>query len=100
MNTFKRYQEGALAAKEGRSFDGKCWGMDREQWFQGYSDFTKAKIIRDLLCADGLPTGHVIIEQAEMQDGTGRVSQTVVVAGSAEEYERIVHADEAYGADV
>jgi hypothetical protein len=83
--------------------------MERDQWFRGYSDFAKAKIIRDLLCADGirdllcaegLPVGHVIIEQAEMQDGTGRVSQTVVVAGSAEEYERIVHVDEAYGADV
>jgi len=44
---------------------------------------------------DQLPLGHVVLEQAEMLDG--RVSQTVrAVDGS--EYERIVHADEAYGA--
>lgn len=43
---------------------------------------------------DRLPKGHVILEQADMLDG--RVSQTVRAADGSE-YERIVHADEAYG---
>jgi len=45
---------------------------------------------------DCLPKGHVILEQADMPDG--RVSQIVRVADGAE-YERIVHADEAYGVE-
>jgi hypothetical protein len=45
---------------------------------------------------DCLPPGHRVIEQADMLDG--RVSQTVHVGPEpeGEEYERIVHADEAY----
>lgn len=43
---------------------------------------------------DRLPKGHVVLEQSEMPDG--RVSQTVRAANGVE-YERIVHADEAYG---
>lgn len=46
---------------------------------------------------DRLPAGHTIIEQADMHDGTGRVSQTVTIDATGEEYERIVHSDEAYG---
>lgn len=45
---------------------------------------------------DCLPKGHVILEQADTMDG--RVSQTVRAADGSE-YERIVHADEAYGED-
>ncbi|WP_025090256.1 hypothetical protein [Brucella intermedia] len=44
---------------------------------------------------DRLPKGHTILEQADTLDG--RVSQTVRVDATGEEYERIVHADEAYG---
>ncbi|MBC2887231.1 hypothetical protein H7Q97_17770 [Ochrobactrum sp. CM-21-5] len=44
---------------------------------------------------DRLPNGHTILEQADTLDG--RVSQTVRVDATGEEYERIVHADEAYG---
>lgn len=44
---------------------------------------------------DRLPDGHTILEQADTLDG--RVSQTVRVDATGEEYERIVHADEAYG---
>jgi len=46
---------------------------------------------------DALPNGHTILEQSETLDG--RVSQTVRVDTTGEEYERIVHADEAYGED-
>lgn len=46
--------------------------------------------------SDSLPEGHIVIEQAEMHDGSGRISQTVVIGNDAEEYERIVHGDEAY----
>jgi hypothetical protein len=49
--------------------------------------------------SDCLPEGHVIIEQADMMDAQGRVSQTVQVTDTGEEYERIVHAEEAYGKD-
>ncbi|WP_266032440.1 hypothetical protein [Brucella intermedia] len=48
---------------------------------------------------DRLPEGHVIIEQADMTDAQGRVSQTVQVTATEEEYERIVHVREAYGED-
>ncbi|MGK9084980.1 hypothetical protein KXR64_16480 [Brucella intermedia] len=48
---------------------------------------------------DRLPEGHVIIEQADMLDAQGRVSQTVQVTATGEEYERIVHVREAYGED-
>lgn len=44
----------------------------------------------------GLPDGHVIIEQAEMHDGTDLVAQTVVITSTAKEYVRMVHTDEAY----
>lgn len=44
---------------------------------------------------DRLPNDHTILEQADTLDG--RVSQTVRVEETGEEYERIVHADEAYG---
>jgi len=43
---------------------------------------------------DKLPLGHVILEQADMLDG--RVCQTVEDA-LGNEYQRVVHADEAYG---
>lgn len=46
---------------------------------------------------DRLPNGHTILEQADTLDG--RVSQTVRVDATGEEYQRIVHADEAYGED-
>lgn len=46
---------------------------------------------------DRLPNGHTILEQADTLDG--RVSQTVRIEATGEEYERIVHADEAYGED-
>lgn len=46
---------------------------------------------------DRLPKGHIILEQADTLDG--RVSQTVHVEATGEEYERIVHAEEAYGDD-
>lgn len=48
------------------------------------------------LPGDCLPNGHVILEQADTLDG--RVSQTVR-ATDGSEYERIVHADEAYGVE-
>ena len=48
---------------------------------------------------DRLPEGHIIIEQADMMDAQGRVSQTVQVTATGEEYERIVHVREAYGED-
>ncbi len=48
---------------------------------------------------DRLPDGHTILEQADIHDGTGRVGQTVRVEATGEEYERIVHSDEAYGED-
>ena len=43
---------------------------------------------------DKLPEGHVILEGSEMLDG--RVAQTVRDR-NGKEYQRIVHADEAYG---
>jgi hypothetical protein len=42
---------------------------------------------------DTLPNGHRVIEQADLQDG--RVSQTIATV-LGEEYERIVHPEEAY----
>ncbi|CAO3358703.1 hypothetical protein [Azospirillum palustre] len=45
---------------------------------------------------DALPTGHVVLEQAEMMDG--RVSQTVRHQNGTE-YQRIVSAEEACGDD-
>lgn len=46
---------------------------------------------------DCLPAGHTILEQADMLDG--RVMQTVRIDASRAEYQRIVHADEAYPSD-
>lgn len=43
----------------------------------------------------GLPASHTILEQSDMLDG--RVSQTVKIMPSGEEYERVVSAEEAYG---
>lgn len=68
-------------------YDGKWDGT-----FRGRSGTFATEIPMDLL--DRLPDGHMIIEQAETPDG--RVSQTVAVE-DGEEYERIVHVDEAYG---
>lgn len=44
----------------------------------------------------GLPDGHVIIEQAEVHDGTDMVAQTVTIDATGEEYTRMIHVDEAY----
>lgn len=57
----------------------------------------KIATIREALAArnaaDRLPAGHVVLEQADTLDG--RVSQTVKDR-NGQEYQRIVHADEAY----
>lgn len=47
---------------------------------------------------DRLPDGHTVLEQADLKDS--RVSQTVRVEATGEEYERIVHCVEAYGFDI
>ncbi len=60
------------------------------------ADILPAAPAEHVVAGDSLPKGHEIIEQADMTDG--RVSQTVRTA-SGEEYERVVHADEAYGTD-
>jgi len=44
---------------------------------------------------DRLPYGHAVIEQCDLIDG--RVRQTVEVKETGEDYERVVHADKAYG---
>lgn len=51
------------------------------------------RMIADLQL-DRLPAGHTIIEAADLVDS--RVSQTVRVERTGEEYERIVHSEEAY----
>lgn len=56
---------------------------------------SQAEAIIAALKKDRLPDGHTVLEQADTLDG--RVSQTVRVEATGEEYERIVHADEAYG---
>lgn len=55
----------------------------------------QAENIINKLNKDRLPNGHTILEQADMFDG--RVSQTVRIEATGEEYQRIVHATEAYG---
>lgn len=47
---------------------------------------------------DCLPPNHTVIEQADMHDGTARVSQTVIIGPESDGvcYERIVHMDEAF----
>lgn len=44
---------------------------------------------------DALPQGHTVLEQADLKDC--RVSQTVRIDVTGEEYERVVHFVEAYG---
>lgn len=64
----------------------------------GGGAYVRADQAEKLLVAamkDRLPNGHMILEQSDTPDG--RVSQTVRVDATGEEYERIVHADEAYG---
>ena len=56
------------------------------------TDTTLAQRLRD-----ALPEGHQVLEQADTLDG--RVSQTVKIVSTGVEYERIVSADEAYGAE-
>lgn len=77
---------------------GHEWACNAEEAAETYATILEV-CGNDATAASGrdhLPRGHVILEQADMLDGR-RVSQTVR-ATDGSEYERIVHADEAYGA--
>lgn len=60
-------------------------------------DHELAEHIKALIRNAGLPVGHSVIEQTELHDGSDCVVQTVVIAASQVEYQRIIHTDEAYG---
>lgn len=73
--------------------------VGNDEGFEPLVTRSQAEAIISALKKDRLPAGHEVLEQADIHDGTGRISQTVRVEATGEEYERIVHSDEAYGED-
>ncbi len=71
--------------------DGQYKPADPEKVLREHEEFLR--MIADLQL-DCLPAGHTILEAADLADT--RVSQTVRVERTGEEYERIVHSEEAY----
>lgn len=84
------YRDGKTFKQICEQFD--CGVYDLSPWL--VSPLSSALYDNMAFIADRLPYGHIVIEQADMPDG--RVSQTVRDV-EKNEYERVVHADEAYG---